>query len=144
VRARACLAVLLVAASATTALGQESYEASPGLIRVGGLLVFLSVEGPLSYLTLTPKDVPADAVRLGPVKGRGCQFALSTPAVGVSSLPRLSGAAGRGGFEKAIADIRSRHPELRGIYDVKVDDHLVGILGVFQRQCTEVTAQGFR
>jgi hypothetical protein len=144
VTARAGLAALLVAASAATALGQESYEANPGLIRVGGLIVFMAAEGPLSYLTLTPKDLPADAVRLGPVKGRGCQFGVSTPVVGLSSVPRLSGAAGRGGFEKAVADIRSRHPEVSGIYDVKVDDHVLAILGIFQRQCTEVTAQGFR
>jgi hypothetical protein len=135
---------LFVAAWAASALGQEAYEASAGLIRVGGLSVFLAVEGPLSYLTLTPKDVPGDAVRLGEVKGRGCQFAVSTPVVGIPAVPRLSGATGRGGFQKALADIRSRHPEVDGIYDVKVDDHVVAILGIFQRQCTEVTAQGFR
>ena len=142
--ARVALTALLVAAWAAAALGQEAYEASPGLIRIGGLSVFLVAEGPLSYLTLTPKDVPRDAVRLGEVKGRGCQFAVATPVVGMPAVPRLSGATGRGGFQKALADIRSRHPEVDGIYDVKVDDHVVAILGIFQRQCTEVTAQGFR
>lgn len=57
---------------------------------------------------------------------------------------RVGAAGGKGGYDRAVADIRSRHPELKGIYDVKVDDHRVVVLTVYQRLCTEITAWGFR
>lgn len=135
---------LAVLAAGPPAFGQsDSYEASSGLLPLGGLIVFFNASGPLSYATLTPKDLPDGAVRVGTVKGRSCQFGVSTPVVGFSG-PRLSAGAGQGGFERALEDIRARHPELAGIHDVKVDDHVIGVLTVFQRQCTEVTATGFR
>jgi hypothetical protein len=137
--------VLAVALWGPVALAQtESYEASSGLIPVGGFVIFFNASGPLSYATPTPKDLPAGALRLGVVTGRSCQFGVSTPFTSVSGVPRLSGAAGEGGFAKALDDIRARHPDLTGIYDVKVDDHVVGVLTIFQRQCTEITARGFR
>ena len=138
------VAWLAVAASGSAALAQsESWEANSGLIPVGGFVVFFNAGGPLSYATLTPRDLPPDAMPIGVVTGRGCQYGLSTPLMGLST-PRLSAATGEGGYAKALEDIRVRHPDLRGIYDVKVDDHLVSVLTVFQRQCTEVTAKGFK
>jgi hypothetical protein len=122
----------------------DSYEANPGLISIGGWVVFFASEGPLSYATLTARDLPRDAVRMGPVRGRACQYGLSTPIIGLNQVPRLSGAVGEGGFEKALQQIREQHPDLRGVYDVKVDDHVTTVLTVFHRQCTEVTARGFR
>ena len=143
---RVALLVSLLAASTggSVAVAQtESYEANPGLISLSGFVVFFDSEGPLSYATLTAKNLPSGAVLIGTVKGRGCQYGISTP-IGVSSMPRMSGAAGKGGYERALQDIWERHPDLRGIYDVKVDDHLLSVLTVFQRQCTEVTAKGFK
>jgi hypothetical protein len=126
------------------AVGQSGYEASPGVIRPGGFVLFLRASGPLSYATLTPGDLPRDARRLGPVRGRGCQFAVATPLLTLTGIPRLSAGAGGGGLGKALQHIRARHPELQGLYDVKIDVHVVGVLTVFQRLCTEITAQGFR
>jgi hypothetical protein len=126
------------------ALGQSGYDASSGVIRPGGFVLFLNASGPLSYAMLTPGDLPHDARRLGPVHGRGCQFAISTPMINIAGIPRLSVGAGGGGFDKALQELRERVPGLRGIYDVKVDVHMVGVLTVFQRLCTEITAQGFR
>lgn len=144
-RARALLACLLVVAPGSAAFAQsDSYEANSGLLPLGGFVVFFDAGGPLSYLTMTPRDLPPGSTPIGVVTGRGCQYGVSTPLVGLSGLPRLSGGGGEGGFEKALQDIREHHPELKGIYDVKVDDHVVGVLTVFQRQCTEVTAVGFR
>ena len=51
---------------------------------------------------------------------------------------------GRAGYGKALEDIRRRNPGLRGIWDVKLDDHTLSVLGFFRRVCTEVTARGFR
>jgi hypothetical protein len=135
--------LFLLTTSSVRAGAQESYEARSGLLQLEGLVVFFSGAGPLSYVTMTARDVPADAVRIGSVAGRGCQFGVSTPFMGTGT-PQLSGGGGEGGFARAVEDIRRRHPDLRGIYDVKVDDHVMSILTVFQRQCTEVAAQGFR
>ena len=138
----ACLVMAMVAPQA--AIGQSGYEASSGVIQPGGFVLFLSASGPLSYATLTPGQLPRDALRLGPVSGRGCQFAIATPVINIAGIPRLSAGAGGGGFDKALQHIREQHPDLKGIYDVKIDVHVVGVLTVFQRLCTEITAQGFR
>jgi len=61
-----------------------------------------------------------------------------------SSRASISGAVGEGGFARALQDIRERHPDLTGIYDVKVDEHFLGILTVYSRRCIEVTARGFK
>ncbi len=119
-------------------------EASPGLIGIGGYVIFFGAEGPLSYATLTPRDVPPEATRVGPVTGRSCQYGVSVPVGGLTSNTRVSGALGQGGYEKALTDIRARHPGLLGIYDVQVDQHVVRVLTVFQRLCVEVTARGFK
>ena len=142
---RLCLVCFVVALVAPqTAFGQSGYDASSGVIRPGGFVLFLNASGPLSYAMLTPGDLPRDARRLGPVRGRGCQFAISTPMINIAGIPRLSVGGGDGGFDKALQNIREQAPDLRGIYDVKIDVHIVGVLTVFQRLCTELTAQGFR
>jgi len=144
-RGALCASLLAGTLAASPALAQpETYEANPGLLSIGGFVVFFASEGPLSYATLSGKDLPADAVPIGTVKGRGCQYGLSTPIVGWTATPRLSGAAGAGGYEEALQAIRERHPDLRGIYDVRVDDHVLSVLTIFHRQCTEVTARGFK
>lgn len=136
---------LFLASASGPALAQDGYEAESGLIRPGGWLIFFSAEGPLSYQTLTPKDVPPGAVRIGEVRGRGCQHGVSVPLpTSSSSRTSVSGAGGAGGFDKALQDIRERHPDLKGIYDVKVDEHFLGILTIYSRRCIEVTAKGFK
>jgi hypothetical protein len=137
-----CLVAALVAPQ--VAIGQSGYEASSGVIRPGSFVLFLSASGPLTYATLTLGDLPRDALRLGPVSGRGCQFAIATPMINIAGIPRLSAGAGGGGFDKALQHIREQYPDLKGIYDVKIDVHMVGLLTVFQRLCIEITAQGFR
>jgi len=135
--------LFLLTTSSVPAVAQESYEANSGLLSLAGWVVFFSGTGPLSYATMTPREVPPDATRVGPVTGRSCQFGVSTPFLGLS-IPQLSGGWGEGGFARALEEIRRSRPDLRGIYDVIVDDHVMSVLTVFQRQCTEVTAQGFR
>lgn len=134
----------LASGGASPVWGRGSYEASPGLLPTGGFVVFFNAEGPLSYPTLTAAELPKDAVSLGSVTGRGCQYGLSLPIVGGSSITRISGGAGRGGFQKALSDILARHPRLRGIYDVKVDNHHFSVLTVFTRRCVEISARGFK
>ncbi len=122
------------------------YEAQMGLIRVGGFIVFFNSQGPLSFQTLDPSEIPKDAVDAGVVRCDSCQHGVSVPVPGIGSnrTTNISGAGGNGGFDKALANLKKERPELRGIYDVKVDTHRISVLGIYRRLCTEVTARGFK
>jgi len=138
---------LLAALLAVPARAQEDgTSASPSLIRPGGMTVFYNSEGPMSFVTPTPKDLPPGARDAGEVKGRTCQHGVSIPLGSPlnRSTQSLSAAAGRGGYEKALKQLRERHPGLRGIYDVKIDEHTISILGFYRRVCAEITARGFK
>ncbi len=131
----------------TTVWAQDpAYEADFGLIFVGTFMLFYDSEGPLSYQTLTPRESPDDAVLLGEVAGESCQHGVSIPII-LSANDRfsVSGAKGDGSVKKALRDLRQKHPEVEGIFDVKIDVHQLSVLlGIYQRDCTEVVAQGFR
>ena len=121
-----------------------AYEARPGLIFVGGFVLFYDSEGPLSYQTLTPNEIPHDAVSVGEVIGDSCQHGLSLPIIfSATNRVSVSGANGDGSFKKALLNIREKHPDLAGLYDVKVDINQWSILTIYSRECTIVAAQGF-
>lgn len=140
---------LLLAALALACLGaaagaqEEGADAFPGLLPPGGLVLFYNSSGPLSFVTATRRELPKGAVLLGEVRGRSCQYGISIPLGLSPNATSLSGAAGNGGFKKALEDIQKKDPEVIGIYDVKEDLHLTSILGIFRRLCTEVTAGAF-
>lgn len=122
-----------------------SYEADFGLITPGGFIVFYNSQGPLSYSTLTLKDLPKGAALLGEVKSENCQYQVSIPLFTVfPQQVTLSGAQGNGGFKKAMASIQRDYPQLDGIFDVKIDIHELNILGIYNWECTEIVARGFR
>ncbi|MCX5787915.1 MAG: hypothetical protein NTX64_05315 [Elusimicrobia bacterium] len=136
-------ALILLALSAA-AQETASWEAHPGLLQLSGLVVFFGGQGSLSYASPTPASLPPGAVDAGEVRGQACQQGVSIPiGLGINAT-RVAAGAGKGGYERALADIRAKHPALKGIYDVKVDDHHVAILTIFRRLCTEVTARGFQ
>ena len=140
--------MIFVALSASAARADwEESDARPGFLRPGGIVVFMNMRAPLSLVTLTPDQIPAGAVDAGAVFCRSCQHGLSvpvTPPSGTSRGTSVSGAAGNGGFERALAGLKIKRPEIRGIYDVKVDYQKISILGIYRRQCTEITARGFK
>ena len=120
-----------------------AYEARPGLIFVGGFVLYYDSEAPLSYQTLTPNEKPVDVVTIGEVKGDSCQHGLSIPIIfSATDRTSVSGATGDGSYKKALLAIREKHPDLAGLYDVKVDIHQWSIL-TYSRECTIVVAQGF-
>lgn len=122
-----------------------AYEASPGLIFVGYLMLYYDSEGPMSYQTVTPWELPKDAIAVGEVMGDSCQHGLSIPIIfSPSDRVSISGAAGDGSYRKAIRNIIEKHPDLDGLYDVKVDVHRMSILTIYSRDCTIVVAQGFK
>lgn len=137
---------LLLLASFAHAQEEDEFTARWGLISAGGILIFYDSVGPMSYVTMSPKDIPPGALLIGEVRGKSCQHGLSIPMGSPlsGSTRSLSAARGRGGFSRALEDLRKRSPGLRGIYDVKVDDHSTVILGVYRRLCTEITARGFK
>ncbi len=144
---RVLLACLFLLLASQARADWDEYDARPGLIPIGGLIVFFNSQGPLSYPTLTPKEIPSDAVNIGTVRCKSCQHGLSIPITTPSSSSRstnLSGAQGDGSFKKALAQLQKDRPELKGIYDVKVDMHRISVLGIYKRLCTEVTARGFK
>ncbi len=131
--------------SASAWAQSPAYEARIGLIFVGFFVLFYDSQGPLSYQTVTPHEVPEDAVPVGEVVGDSCQHGLSIPII-FSATDRfsLSGAKGDGSYKQALLDIHQKHPDLAGLYDVKVDTHQLSILTIYSRECTIVVAQGFK
>jgi len=143
---RALLAALLVAAlpPACRALGEgDEDDAAPDMIAPSGLVLFYNSSGPLSFLSMTPKDVPAGARLIREVKGVSCQYGLALPTALTVNASSVSGYAGDGSYAKAIRRIREDHPEISGIYDVRVDLHMISILSFYHQMCTEVTARAF-
>lgn len=138
----ALAAAALIAVPAAADRG--SYDAQYGLIPVGGFVVLFNSNGPLSFQTATPSDVPPGAQDAGEVFGSSCQHGLSVPTALQARSTNISAALGNGGFARALSAIQKRRPEVRGIYDVKVDMRRTSVLGVYRRLCTEVTARGFR
>lgn len=143
---RGLLAALLISALSPVvrASGENDGEAaSPGLIPSGNFTIFYKTEGPLSFVTMTPKDRPKGAQELGTVKGSSCQHGLSVPISADVRGTSISGAYGDGGFGKALAQIKKEKPEVAGIYDVRTDMRVFSILGIYKKLCTEVTARAF-
>ena len=141
---RLLAAALLAAFLAAPAAAQEDEEASPDLMRVGGIMLFYDSQGPLSFVAATRRELPAGAVDIGEVKASACQHGLSIPLSLSLRATNVSGAAGRGGFDKAMGRLKAERPELRGVYDLKVDAHVTSVLRIWRRLCTEVTARGFK
>jgi len=142
-RAVLLLIVVCVCGSGCSPSQRWAYEARPGLIYVGGFVLYYDSEAPLSYQTLTAHERPDDVVSVGEVMGDSCQHGLSIPII-FSATDRLSvsGAKGDGSYKKALLHIREQNPDLAGLYDVKVDVHKWSIL-TYSRECTVVVAQGF-
>jgi len=111
---------------------------------MGGMLLYQDTEAPLSFVSLTRSELPHDAIDIGPVFGKGCQHGMSIPLSATFRATRISGAAGKGGTEKALARIRKKHADIRGLYDVTQDIHITIILGLYRRQCVEIHARAFR
>lgn len=137
--------LLLLALLALPASAQEDGEAArPGPLRMGGFNLYSDVDSPMSLVTMTPKEVPAGAVLLGEVEARSCQHGVAVPITASFQPTTISGAGGDGSYAKALAALKKKRPEIRGLYDVRADFHLLSILGFYRRLCVEVTARAFK
>jgi hypothetical protein len=138
----AALVALLAAGARATGEGDED-EAVPGMQPASGLVLFYESGGPMSFPSMTPKDVPAGVRKIREVKGRACQRGVAVPTAITFNATHIGVYFGDGGYGKALAQIKSKHPEVLGLYDVRTDVETFTILGVFQSLCTEVTARAF-
>ena len=152
------LVVALLALSAVQASAQyyfflgaedDEWEATNGLMTPpGAIVLFYDSQGPMSFVTMSPKELPADAVGIGDVYAKTCQYGLGIPLTPPASLtgsgPSISGVKGNGGYQRTLNKLKAEHPGLRGLYDLRLDDQYTSILIVFRRLCTEITARGFR
>jgi len=136
--------VLIALATRARARGENDEDtAAPGLIPAGSFMLFYDSSGPLSFVAMTPKDKPKDAPELGLVKGVSCQHGLSIPISANVRGTSITGALGDGSFGKALREIKKAKPEVAGIYDVRTDQRVFSILGIYRKLCTEVTARAF-
>jgi len=138
----AALAAALTAPVRAEGEGDED-AADPSMQSTSLLTVFYDSTGPMAFVAMTPKDVPAGARLIREVRGVSCQRGLSLPTALSLTSTSVGGAYGDGGYARALADIRKKHPEAAGIYDVRVDLETFSLFGFYQTLCTIVTARGF-
>jgi hypothetical protein len=140
------LAAALVALLAGTcrAFGEgDDDDAVPGLQPASGMVLFYDSSGPLSFPSMTPRDVPEGVRRIREVKGRACQRGLAVPIAANINATNISAYLGNGSYAKAMAEIKKKNPEVIGLYDVRTDVEVFSILGFYRSLCTEVTARAF-
>lgn len=101
--------------------------------------MFQDSQGPLSFGAMTRKELPADLVPADEVKGEACQHGVTIPLGRLGGS--LSGAGGDGGYERALQNLRYQNPGVAAVYDVRVDVHIISVLRIYKRQCTEITAR---
>jgi hypothetical protein len=143
---RSLLAAALVAllAGSARAIGEgDEDNAVPGMQPANGLVLFYESSGPMSFSSMTPKDVPAGVRKIREVKGRACQRGLSVPIAANFNATNISAYYGNGSYAKALAQIKTEHPDVVGIYDVRTDVEVFSILGFYRSVCTEVAARAF-
>lgn len=140
---RLLLAALLLAAAPACALDEDEAVARSGLLRMGGFNLGTIADAPLGLLGAVGSEIPKNAARLGELRGRACQYGVGVP-YSLNFLSTINGVGGKGSFEKAIADIKKKQPDVEGLYDLKVDVHITGVLGIFRRQCIELSGRGWK
>ena len=96
----AALVALLALNSRAVGEGDED-DAVPGLQPANGMVLFYESEGPLSFPSMTPKDVPDGARKIREVKGRACQRGLSVPIAANINATNISAYYGNGSYAKA-------------------------------------------
>jgi hypothetical protein len=134
VRALLAAVVALTAAAPCAAIGEgDESDAVPGLQPASGLVLFYQSAAPMSFVAMTPKDVPENARKIREVRGVSCQQGLALPTALNFNATNVSAYLGDGSYGKAIAHI----------YDVRVDVEDFSILGFYSSLCTIVTARAF-
>ena len=138
----AALAAVIAAPAHAFGEGDED-SAVPGMQPANGLVLFYESSGPMSFVAMTPKDVPENARKIREVRGRACQRGLSVPIAADFNATNVSAYHGDGGYAKALAQIKKEYPDVIGLYDVRTDVEVFSVLGFYRSLCTIVTARAF-
>jgi len=136
-------AAFALAAAAPCAAQDDEGTAFPTMQTTSWLTPFYDATGPMSYVAMTPKDVPAGARLIPEVRGEYCQHGLAIPTTLSAQATDINLVYGDGGFVKSVRKIIEAHPDVAGIYDVRVDLRIFSILGIYKKTCTIVTARAF-
>ena len=143
-RALLAAAFLAAASAPCAAMGEGTDDfAVPQMQTTSGFVLYYNSTGPMSFLSMTPRDVPKNARLLPEVRGVNCQRGLSIPTAVSINATDISGVYGDGGYVKSLLKIVKAHPDVAGIYDVRVDLEIFSILGFYRSTCTIVTARAF-
>ncbi len=121
-----------------------TYTSNPSIVSPSGYFIVYDVQGTLSFEPSTRWELPKDITTIGQVTGQSCAYALSIPIALALTASKVSGAYGENGYNKAVKNILKVHPDISGIYDVKVDTHIITVLGIFTRQCLLLSARAFK
>ena len=97
------------------------------LIVLSSGCIYANVKTPLSYRSPTPADVGGQMG--GEVEGRACNRAI----LGLVAW-------GDGGYSAAVANAKAVS-DAQMLADVRADNNLLNILGVYQELCTRVTGR---
>jgi hypothetical protein len=136
-------AALAVAAAATCAAQDDEGTALPTMQTTSWLTPFYDSTGPMSYVAMTPKDVPVGARLIPEVRSEYCQYGVSIPTSLSFQATDVNLVYGDGGFVKCVRKIMVANPGVTGIYDVRVDLRIFSILGIYKKTCTIITARAF-
>ena len=122
---------------------EDGDNARPTLLPPGGLLLFYGGRGPMSYTMPTPRDVPKNARLLGELSYEDCQQGIFIPIQLSYRATSVSSVFGDASFSRILSNIRKQHPEVDGIFDIRVDRRQFSILGIYRRACTDVVARSY-
>ncbi len=136
--------LFLIAAFFPVNAFSATYTSHPSVVSPSGYFIVYDVQGTLSFEPSTRWELPKNIADMGNVLGQSCAYALSIPITLALTASKISGAYGENGYNKAVKNILKAHPAISGIYDVKVDTHIITVLGIFTRQCLLLSARAFK
>jgi hypothetical protein len=113
-----------------------------------GIPAYQNFTSPISYLSLTRRDVIAlsKGKEVVEVEGISAKTRIFIP---LGYLPGLMSTSGVSfdvmdrSIEKAISDAKNRYG-VQTLYDVRIDRHVLSILGIYTKTTTIIHAKGIR
>jgi hypothetical protein len=145
----AAFLLIFISISQTWAFGPHSSGyASESVELPKGIPAYQNYTAPISYLSLTRRDVVAlsQGKEVFEVEGKSAKTRIFIPLGFLSGLSPTSGVSFDvmdRSIEKAITDAKNRY-SVQTLYDVRIDRHVLSILGIYTVTTTIVHAKGIR
>jgi hypothetical protein len=141
--------LIFISISQAWAFGPHSAgNTSEGVELPQGIPAYQNFTAPVSYLSLTRRDVGAlskerEVIEVEGISAKARIFIPLGYFFGLSPTTGLSFDVMDRSVEKAIADAKNRYG-VQILYDVRIDKHLFSILGIYTRTTTIIHAKGIR